>query len=166
MNYRIRRAALVSALSVLTLAAPIRAEEAGIGHYQPGATASFIDALPDKPGWIVESLFMNYSGNYGFFEGIRYGDNVALNVRANANAETLLLMYTPALELLGGHPSFAVAVPYVWESVQARATIDSHGVIHRGGRTDSANGIGDIEFWPLMLGWAKGDLKYDVRCGI
>jgi hypothetical protein len=39
-------------------------------------------------------------------------------------------------------------------------------VVHRAGRSDSDNGIGDIEFWPLMLGWAKNDFKYDVRCGI
>ena len=31
---------------------------------------------------------------------------------------------------------------------------------------DTANGLGDILLYPFMLGWAKGDLKYDLRLGI
>ena len=150
----------------MALVPAMRAEQGGTGHYQSGATASFIDALPDKPGWIVESLFMNYNGTYGVSRGLPYGDNIALDVSANASAESLLLMYSPSFHILGGSPSFAVAVPYVWMNVRASTTIDSHDVVHRAGRSDSDNGIGDIEFWPLMLGWAKNDFKYDVRCGI
>jgi hypothetical protein len=33
---------------ILTLVSTSDAEQVGSGHYVPGATASFIDALPDK----------------------------------------------------------------------------------------------------------------------
>jgi hypothetical protein len=154
------------ATGTLALVSSMPAEEAGTGHYMSGATASFIDALPDKPGLILESLFMNYSGTYGLSQGLPYGENLALNVKANANAESLLMMYSPPFHLLGGNPSFAVAVPYVWVDVKASATIGKDGGGHSIGRSDSANGIGDIEFWPLMLGWTNQDIKYDVRCAV
>ena len=35
---------------VLTLVSTAEAEQAGSGHYISGATASFIDTAPDKPG--------------------------------------------------------------------------------------------------------------------
>ena len=38
----------------------------------------------------------------------------------------------------------------------------THAVI----RQDRANGIGDIEMIPFMLGWTNGDFKYDARCAI
>ena len=156
----------IVASGILALAPNVQAEDAGTGHYISGATASFIDALPDKPGFIVESLFMNYGGTYGLSQGLPYGENLALNVKANANAESLLMMYSPDFHLLGGNPSFAVAVPYVWVDVKASGTIGKDGGGRSIGRSDSANGIGDIEFWPFMLGWTKGNIKYDARCGI
>ena len=36
------------------------AEEGGGGHYMPGAAASFIDALPGKPGIGVANFFTFY----------------------------------------------------------------------------------------------------------
>jgi hypothetical protein len=36
--------------------------------------------------------------------------------------------------------------------------------LHSASRSDRAAGLGDIEFWPFMLGWTNGDMKYDVRC--
>jgi hypothetical protein len=38
------------AFSTVFLLSAVRAEEGGSGHYMPGMTASFIDALPGKPG--------------------------------------------------------------------------------------------------------------------
>jgi hypothetical protein len=145
---------------------PLRAEQGGAGHYISGATASFIDALPDQPGWVVESLFMNYNGTYGMARGLPFGDNIALDVTATATAESPLVMYTPPFQVLGGRPSFAVAIPFTWIEVNARATIDERGVPHLTHQSGKANGLGDIEFWPLMLGWTNHDFKYDVRCAV
>jgi hypothetical protein len=159
-------AALVAALA-LGVVVPLHAEQSGSGHSRPGATASFIDASPGQPGWVVENIFMNYSdATFGGARGLPLGVNLALNVTANATAETPLIMFSPDYRILGGLPSLAVAVPYVWMDVKAGGTIDRGGVTHAVTRQDKANGIGDIEMIPLMLGWTNGDFKYDARCAV
>jgi hypothetical protein len=44
------------------------------------------------------------------------------------------------------------------------------GDVQVGGRTaaarDTASGFGDIQFFPLMLLWKKGDLSYGANFGI
>lgn len=161
-------AALVGALALgTTNLDQLHAEQSGSGHYMPGATASFIDASPGQPGWVAENIFMNYSdGTFGGARGVPFGGNIALNVTANATAEIPLIMFTPDVRILGGLPSFAVAVPYVWMDVKAGGTIDIGGVTHSVTRKDTASGLGDIEMIPLMLGWTNGDFKYDARCAV
>ena len=43
--------------AALALALPLHAEEGGAGHYMPGTTASFLDALPGHPSFAVENIF-------------------------------------------------------------------------------------------------------------
>jgi len=160
-----RRIIITVMAAALALVSTVQAEQGGNGHYVSGATASFIDALPGKPGWVFGNLFMNYNdATFDATHGLPLGGSIALNVTANAYAEIPLVMYTPDVRILGGLPSFAVAVPYMWVDVKASATIDRDGVTHAVSRSDFANGIGDILFWPLMLGWTNQDMKYDVRC--
>jgi hypothetical protein len=47
------------------LLSAVRAEEGGSGHYMPGMTASFIDALPGKPGLAAVNIFTFYKGSVG-----------------------------------------------------------------------------------------------------
>lgn len=62
-----------------------------------------------------------------------------------------------------------MALPVVWVEVKAQTELTGPG-----GRTlahnisDTASGLGDITFYPFMLGWKQlnGDLKYDLRLGI
>ena len=161
-------AALVGALALGDMSpTQLHAEQGGAGHYIPGATASFIDASPGKPGWVLENIFMNYNdGTFGGSRGVPFGANIALNVTANATAATPLIMFSPDVRILGGLPSFAVAVPYVWMDVKASGTIDLGGVTQSVPREDKANGLGDIEVIPFMLGWTNSDFKYDVRCAV
>ncbi len=107
-----------------------QAEQGGTGHYASGAMASFIDALPDQPGWVAESLCLNYNGTYGTLRGLPYGSSIALDVSVSASGESPLLMYSPPFQVLGGHPAFAVAIPYVWVDVKAKGTIDVDGMVH------------------------------------
>jgi len=159
-------AALVGALA-LTAITSLHAEQSGSGHYLPGATASFIDASPGKPGWVAENIFMNYSdGTIGGGRELPFGGNIALNVTANATADIPLVMFSPDYKILGALPSFAVAVPIVWMDIKASGTIDSHGLSVSANREDKASGLGDIELIPLMLGWTKGDFKYGAVCAV
>jgi hypothetical protein len=151
---------------VLTLVSNSDAEQVGSGHYVSGATASFIDALPGKPGFVVENIFLDYNdANAG--ARLPFGDGeIALNLNANVYADSLFMMYTFTPEILGGHYAVATAIPYEWSDVKATGTIDINGVFHSASRSDWATGLGDIEFWPFMLGWTNGDIKYDVRCAV
>jgi hypothetical protein len=159
-------AALVGTLA-LTAITSLHAEQSGSGHYMAGAVASFIDASPGKPGWVVENIFMNYhDATFGGSRGIPIGNNIALNLTANATADIPLVMFSPDFQILGALPSFAVAVPYVWMDIKAGGTIDLGGVTRAVGREDKANGIGDVEIIPLLLGWTNGDIKYGALCAV
>jgi len=151
----------------VSLIANLHAEQGGTGHYTSGGTASFIDALPDQPGFAAENLFLCYAdANAHAAKGLPFGDRIALHVNANAYADTVVLTYTLKPQVLGGHFAFAVAPSFVSMDIKATGTIDLHGVAHSGTVKDSAHGFGDLEFWPLMLGWTNGDFKYDVRCAV
>jgi hypothetical protein len=41
----------------------LRAEECGSGHYTPGATASFINALPRREAFAYVNAFTYYNGS-------------------------------------------------------------------------------------------------------
>lgn len=58
------RGIALAALAALAVGLPpcARAEEGGGGHYMPGATASFIDALPGRPGLAVANFFTATAG--------------------------------------------------------------------------------------------------------
>ena len=152
--------------AALTLAPSSPAEQTGSGHYTSGATASFIDALPDKPGFVVENIFLNYNdANAGARLPFGHGE-IALNLNANVDADSLFMMYTFTPKILGGHYAVAASIPYEWSDIKATGTIDILGVPHSKSVSDQASGLVDIEFWPLMLGWTRGDMKYDVRCAV
>ncbi len=158
------RSITLTALAVFIVMLPMstHAEEFGSGHYMPGATASFVDALPGKPGLAVANFFTFYDASAGGNRQIPIAGLVATNISATAYADTLLGLYQTPLKLLGGNYAVALAIPYVWMKVEGNVTT-------AGGtrtRRDTANGIGDITFYPFMLGWTGGDLKYDVRLGI
>ncbi len=67
--------------------------------------------------------------------------------------------------MLGGNYAFGVAIPFVWLKVKGEVT-DPLGNDFT--NRDSASGIGDILFYPFMIGWTglNGDLKSDFRFGI
>jgi hypothetical protein len=116
------------------------AEEGGSGHYLPGATASFVDMLPDRgtSTFAYLNAFTYYHGSTG----------------ASRDLE------------LGGQYGAALAVPYVWMDVKANLLLSGkRGRLTRG-RQGTDNGFGDIQLLPLMFGWNKGDLKWQGTFGI
>lgn len=91
-------AALAAGLLTLTL----HAEEAGSGHYVPGATASFIDGLPGKPSLVTADAYTYYDGSAGSDRPLEFGGLLALNAYATGHADTVMGLYQTPLQLLGG----------------------------------------------------------------
>ena len=149
------------AIGFLPSATP-HAEEGGSGHYIPGATGSFIDTLPGREAFAYLHDFTFYNGSAGAGQTLQFGGLVAANIDATIYADTSILLYQTPLKFLGGYYAVALAIPYVWVNVKGEVQA---GSISRS-RRDTTNGIGDIEIFPLMIGWKPGDLKYDVRLGV
>lgn len=154
------------------------AEEGGGGHYTPGATASFIDAMPYDPGLAYGNQFLYYGGDIGGKRALPLGLSLAADVEATSFADTHVLIYQSPWELFGGRYGAALGVPLV------RLDLDVSGTLTRTPRrpgavipvqsptektkkvSDRAEGLGDIYVAPFMLGWKRGDLKYDARFGV
>jgi len=146
-----------------------RAEEGASGHYMPGAAASFIDALPGKPGLAVANFFNYYDASASKTRNVPVGGLTVGSLDATAYSDTVVALYETPLRLLGGNYALGMAFPYVWLKAKGEVQVTGPGgqTLTRS-RTDRADGIGDILLYPFMLGWTalNRDLKYDVRLGI
>jgi hypothetical protein len=163
----IQKKFLSTVAGVFALVLASEAEQAGSGHYIPGATASFIDMTTDIPGVAAMNIFLDYNNaNADSARGLPFGGNLGLNVNANVTADSVFMMYTFETKILGGHYAIAAAPGYVASTVKADGTIDSHGVTINKSVSQTAQGFGDIEVWPFLLGWTNGDFKYDARLAI
>src|SRR5262249_34392561 len=140
--------ALFAALAIgLPLCA--RAEEAGSGHYLPGAAASFIDALPGRPGLAVANYFAFYNGGASLSRELPFGGLLVSGPEATIYADTVAAVYETPLRLLGGELALGLAIPYVWVEIKGTVTA---GTASRTVR-DTADGLGDLTLYPFMLGW-------------
>jgi hypothetical protein len=167
---RVKSMTLVS-LVALAILVPLsaHAEEGGSGHYMPGGAASFIDALPGKPGLAIANYFSFYDASASVSRQLPFGGLITAGIDATAYADTVMALYQTPLKLLGGYYAVAVAIPYVWIKAKGEVQLTGpRGVTITSTVRDTANGIGDIMLYPFMLGWTglNGDLKYDARLGI
>src|SRR5208337_5221283 len=123
------------------------AEEAGSGHYLPGATSSFIDMLPDRgtSTFAYINAFTYYHGSSGASRDLELGGQVAANVKGTVYADTSIFLYQAPWTLLGGQYGAALAVPYVWMDVKANLLISGKRGRFTGGRQGTDNGFGDIQ---------------------
>jgi hypothetical protein len=142
--------------------APSRAEEGGSAHYMPGGSASFIDALPGKPGPAVVSLFLAYDASTSL--ALPIAGLEAANIDATVYAENIAIIYQTDKHLLGGSYAGGLVLPLLDMKVKG-SILTTNGALQK---TDNETGFGDMLFYPFMLGWTAlgGDLKYDVRLGI
>ena len=155
--------ALVALTILVSLS--VQAEEGGSGHYMPGATASFIDTLPVKPGLAVANFFNYYSASASVSKQLPIGGLITGGLDATVYSDTVVALYLTPLKILGGYYGVGMAIPYVW--LEAEGTVT--GPLGRTfSMSDTENGIGDITIYPFMIGWTglNGDLKYDIRFGI
>jgi hypothetical protein len=168
-----KRAKSMTLVSLVALAILVplsaHAEEGGSGHYMPGGAASFIDALPGKPGLAIANFFNFYDASASVSRQLPYGGLVTAGLDATAYSDTVVALYQTPLKLLGGYYAVGMAIPYVWMRAKGEVQVTGpRGVTITSTVRDKANGIGDIMLYPFMLGWTglNGDLKYDVRLGI
>jgi hypothetical protein len=154
----------VSAFLLLSVITNMRAAEGGAGHYAPGSFASFLDQLP-QPGFGVANYFTYYNGDANGGRQFPIGGQVALNVSATAYADALCGFWVTPLKIFGGNYAAGVAIPLVSNSVTAQVTVPRLGTVNR---TDTATGLGDIEFFPVAIGWSamSGDLHVNFYQGI
>jgi len=129
-------------------ASTTRAAEGGAGHYAPGSFASFVDVLPDKPSVGVFNYFTYYNGDADASRQFPIAGRLALGLEATAYADTVGAFWTTPLKILGANYAVGVAIPFVWNRVTAQVTLPGGG---SGQRSGSANGLGDMEFWPVAL---------------
>ena len=150
------------ALAASLASATLRAEEGGSGHYMPGATASFIDTLPDREGFAYVNAFIYYNGSATGSRQLNLGAQVVANIDGTVYADSSTLLYQTPWRILGGQYAAGATIPYVWMEVQGDVQIGSI----KDRRRDTASGLGDIELLPLMLGWTNGDLKFGATFGV
>lgn len=160
MKHKLLLILLLAATLLLPLGAG--AEEGGSGHYLPGATASFIDALPGKEAFVYVNAFTYYNGSASGTRELNLGGQIVANIDATIYADTSILLYQTPWQIFGGQYAAAVAVPYLWMDVKGNVQI---GPV-TGNQGDTANGIGDLQLLPLMLGWTNGDFKIGGQFGI
>ncbi|HKV54517.1 MAG TPA: transporter, partial [Candidatus Binataceae bacterium] len=147
----------------------LNAEEGGGGHYLPGATASFIDLMPDRETSTFAYLnaVTYYHGSAGASKQFELGGQIAANVRGTFYADTSFFLYQVPWELLGGQYGAGISVPYVWLDVNANLGLTGpRGRTLRREKAHAVNGFGDVEILPLMFGWKLGDFKWQTTFGI
>ena len=133
-----------------------RAEEGGGGHYAHGGAATLIDLLPTEPGFIVQPMYLYYTGDASRSTTFPIAGKVAANLDANLSSVTLGALYTFDRKILGAHYTVGVYVPYIWQEV--KATLSSGlGKIKR---DDKVDGFGDITLIPVGLAWKKGNWQF------
>ena len=144
-------------LVLLVFSPDVRAAEGGEPAYAPGSFASFMDALPAKPGFAVFNYFVYYNGNADASRQIPIAGQIGAGVEATTYANSFGGFFITPLKLLGGYYAVGVSLPIVWNTVSAQVTLPAGGTAQR---SDDANGLGDIEFWPIAMSWGAlaGDL--------
>ena len=163
MRVGARAICVLSILSLIALSIPARAEEGGSGHYLPGAMADFVDVLPGAPGFGIANFPFFYEGSGGKSRALELGGQVAVNVKATFWGDTSLLLYETPWQPLGGSYATAIAIPLI-TSLDIKGNVQVGPLSVR--RNDTASGISDIEFFPAMLVWNSGDLKWGTNFGI
>ena len=148
-------ALIMSALSAV-------AEESGTGHYIPGQTADFIDALPGYPSLEYENTFTYYKGSVGAGRPFPIIGRIELNSEATSYTDSSVVLWETPLKIFGGYYNVFVSIPYTWLTVSGDLQVGAR-TIHT---TDSVSGLGDIYFAPATIGWNKGDFTWDARFGI
>lgn len=147
--------ALALLLGITTSAA--RAEEGGAGHYMPGSAGTLIDTPPTKAGWVIEPIYLHYSGETSLSAAFPRAGLITAGLEATSDAFMLGSLYTFEPLVLGAHYSVGGFLPIV--DMEVTGSLDTAS--GRVSRTDSVTGLGDISLIPAMLAWKLGNWQFD-----
>jgi len=149
-----RSTATLATLAACALIVPhTQAEEGGAGHVVPGAKSTLIDLLPTKPGWVLEAIYLNYSGDAEGSRNIPVAGLLTLGLDATSNALSVGAIYTFEPQVFGAYYSAGAFLPYVWMDVDARVTLAGRSVL----QSSSVDGIGDVTLMPLLMAWEPNE---------
>ncbi len=165
---RLRLAMLLAALGIAVSSVAALAEEAGIGHYIPGATSSFIDMLPDRDtsSLVYANAFTYYQGTSGASKDLEFGGLLTANAKGTIYSDTSVFLYQAPWKILGGQYAVQLIVPYVWLKVEGDVKLNGRRLAPSVHKQDTANGFGDVEMFPVMMGWKAGDFKWQGQFGV
>jgi len=168
LGQRVLLGALMLALSVAFSSVATRAEEAGTGHYIPGATSSFIDMLPDRDtsSFVYANAFTYYGGSSGAAKDLEFGGLLTADAKGTVYSDTSVFLYQAPWKILGGQYAVQLIVPYVWLKVQGDVMLSGRKLAPSVHKVDTANGFGDVEMFPVMMGWKFGDFKWQGQFGV
>jgi hypothetical protein len=160
--------ALLIAWSVALHSVTAHGEEAGTGHYIPGATSSFIDMLPDRDtsSLVYANAFTYYDGSAGASKNLEFGGLLTSDAKGTVYSETSLFLYQAPWKIFGGQYAAQLIVPYVWLKVQGDVMLSGRKLAPSTHKEDTANGFGDVEVFPVMMGWKAGDFKWQGQFGV
>ncbi len=96
----------------LLLSSTLMAEEGGAGHYMPGSMATLIDTPPTKPGWVLETIYLHYSGDAPISRSFPQAGLLTAGLEATSNAGMLGGFYTFEPLVFGAHYSLGGSSPW------------------------------------------------------
>ena len=124
-----------------------------------------MQVLPDNPGIGVFNYFVYYNGSVSANRQFPIAGQVAINLDATSYVDLFGAFWVTPFKILGANYAPGMAIPFVRNDVSGKATRLGTGSVQR---SDSANGLGDFEFWPVALSWSalNKDLHVDFFGGI
>ncbi len=138
----------------LMFPAHVGAEEGGTGHYAPGNIATLVDSAPTKPGWVIQPLVVHYGGNFDGTKTLPVGGVVSTGLDVTVDSFSVGGLYSAEKKVFGATYSAGLFLPIMW--MEVTGTVDGFS------RTDTASGLGDMVFVPLMLAWKPGKWQYNA----
>ncbi|WP_319024675.1 SphA family protein [Microbulbifer hainanensis] len=144
--------------ALLAAAATANATEGGIGYYVPGTTATLIDRAPLQTGWVVEPMYLHYSGDFGANVNVPIAGVVAAGIDVDLDAVTAGALYTFDKPVLGA--KYTAGAYLSWVDVKVTGSIET--AFGNFGRRSHESGLGDTTLIPAMLGWQKDNWQYNA----
>lgn len=162
--HRLRPAALTTILIALAMTPQAVAEEGGSGHYLPGSMGTLIDLVPTKPGWVLESVYLHYSGDASVSANLPVAGLLTVGLDASSDAFLLGGFHTFEPQVLGAFYSVGAFVPYVWMDVEAQVVVGPGPVTAY--RSSTESGLGDITLLPLLMAWKQDCWQFNAALPI